>query len=100
MSGPNLSEYFQNDGPSMFDEIISNTATTMSRTSNLSVPKIGKLNFNMNNLFILSILYTFIILVFRSFSFFMFLIFVNLVNFLATNNHIFIHLNHQNVVHI
>lgn len=26
MSGPNLSEYFRNDAPSMFDEIVQNTA--------------------------------------------------------------------------
>lgn len=25
MSGPNLSEYFTNDAPSMFDEIVTNT---------------------------------------------------------------------------
>lgn len=31
MSGPNLSEYFRNDGPSMFDEIVpSSTASTVS----------------------------------------------------------------------
>lgn len=27
MSGPNLSEYFRNDAPSMFDEIVPSAAT-------------------------------------------------------------------------
>lgn len=30
MSGPNLSEYFRNDAPSMFDEIVQNTAPTLT----------------------------------------------------------------------
>lgn len=33
MSGPNLSEYFRNDAPSMFDEIIPNTIATASSTT-------------------------------------------------------------------
>lgn len=28
MSGPNLSEYFRNDAPSMFDDIVANATTT------------------------------------------------------------------------
>lgn len=42
MSGPNLSEYFQNDGPSMFDEIVSNATTTTGSTVNVLAPKTGK----------------------------------------------------------
>lgn len=32
MSRPNLSEYFTNDAPSMFDEIVPTTTTTIAST--------------------------------------------------------------------
>lgn len=50
MSGPNLSEYFTNDAPSMFDEIITNTAavplpTTIAQPiTPTSLRSTGKLN--------------------------------------------------------
>lgn len=34
MSGPNLSEYFRNDGPSMFDEIVPSPTTAAAPTGN------------------------------------------------------------------
>lgn len=37
MSGPNLSEYFRNDAPSMFDEIIPNAITT-TESSTTAIP--------------------------------------------------------------
>lgn len=47
MSGPNLnlSEYFQNDAPSMFDEIVSNTvSTTNTETTSVTPSNTGKWN--------------------------------------------------------
>lgn len=44
MSGPNLSEYFRNDAPSMFDEIIQNTASvaTTATPTTTAFPTTGK----------------------------------------------------------
>lgn len=42
MSGPNLSEYFRNDVPNMFDEIISNASETVATgTVAASTPSVG-----------------------------------------------------------
>lgn len=36
MDGPNLSEYFRNDTPSMFDEIVPTSATTPANPTRTS----------------------------------------------------------------
>lgn len=36
MSGPNLSEYFRNDAPSMFDEIVPSSTASTNTTAVIS----------------------------------------------------------------
>ncbi|XP_055317272.1 trafficking protein particle complex subunit 12 [Sitodiplosis mosellana] len=38
MSGPNLSEYFRNDAPSMFDEIVQNTTSAVTVATSTAFP--------------------------------------------------------------
>lgn len=50
MSGPNLSEYFRNDAPSMFDEIVVPSPTVATAAAS---PVTGKYSFAWSNEFLI-----------------------------------------------
>lgn len=44
MSGPNLSEYFRNDAPSMFDEIVPSVTEPANNISTIATGKFHLIN--------------------------------------------------------